>query len=79
MLFFNIVVERFSVKLCTCSCICSVCTVYDSPNSKQQISRAEDCEQFCYRDGDHFHGFSRVLSLTKLFITQVHLSNEEFE
>ena len=34
---------------------------YISPNPKQPFSQAEDCEQFCYGDGDYFCGFSRVV------------------
>jgi len=50
--------------------------VYVSPNPKQPFSRAEDCEQFCYRDEDHFHGFSRALFTVIHPITQtLHYSN----
>ena len=37
------------------------CTIYVSPNPKQPFSQSEDCELFCYRNGDCFRGFSRVV------------------
>ena len=48
--------------------------VYVSPNPKQPFSRAEGCEQFCYRV-EEITPKQSSLSLTtslKLFITQMH-------
>ena len=51
-------------------------TVYISPNPKQPFSRAEDREQFCYGDGDHFRGFSGAVFTVIDQITQtLHYSN----
>ena len=44
---------------------------YVSPNPKQPFSRAEDCEQFCYK-GDNSRAVSTVID----YITQIlHYSN----
>ena len=39
------------------------------PNPKQPFSRAEDHEQFCYKDGDRFCGLSRVVQGISTFTT----------
>ena len=58
-------------------CVCAGCgTVYVGPNPKQPFSRAEDCEQFDYRDGDRFLRFSRaVFTVIDQIAQSLHKSN----
>ena len=44
-------------------------SVYASPNPKHPLSRAEGCDQFCYRDEDCFSGLSRAVFIV---IDQIH-------
>ena len=46
---------------------------YPSPNPKQPFSLGKDCEQFRYRDEDHFRGFYIAVFTVIDQITFIHM------